>query len=362
MKRIMGILVLVALVIVPSLATDSGGPAVTLGAGGDLVYSPGDIILFSGTNTVGPATYLFVVGPGLPEGGVRLSDLSIPAETGNVSTFMEVLVEPDTIFSAEWNPASAAPGGTPAGSYTVFASSAPVNFSDLADTPFDSVTIFLLGWPSAVPFPTAPLPVTVPPTQPPVTIPPTQVPFPVPTASSPSGTPVTIPPTQNPQTNPPMPSPADPLVTVLPTQTPVPLPTTPAPTEPPVSIPPTQAPFPVPTASSPSGTPVTIPPTQTPVPLPTPPAQITIPPTQPSVTIPPTQAPFPVPTASSPSGTPVTNPPTQTPIPLPTPPLPFPLPTAPSGSGSIWQFAIGSDGFDSWSDWLFDQLKDFLIP
>jgi hypothetical protein len=356
-KRLVSILVLVALVIVPSLASDSGGPAVTLGAGSDLVYTPGDIILFSGTNTAGNATYLFVVGPGIPEGGVSLSDLSIPAETGNSSTFMEVLAEPGSTFTAEWNTASAAPGGTPAGSYTVFASAAPVNFSDIADTPFDSVIIFILGWPSAVPLPTASLPVTIPPTQPPVTIPPTQDPFPFPTAQSPSGTPVPIPPTQNPQTLPTVPPPADPLITIPPTQTPEPLPTEPGPAEPPVSIPPTQDPFPFPTAQSPSGTPIPIPPTQDPFPFPT--AQS---PSGTPVPIPPTQDPFPLPTAQSPSGTPVPIPPTQIPIPLPTPPLPVPLPTAPSGPGSMWQFPIGDGGFGSWSDWLFDQLKDFLLP
>jgi hypothetical protein len=28
----------------------------------------------------------------------------------------------------------------------------------------------------------------------------------------------------------------------------------------------------------------------------------------------------------------------------------------------MWQFPIGNAGFEGWSDWLFDQLKDFFLP
>lgn len=220
MKPLLGICLLIALAIVPPLAAGDGPPGVTLGTDDGLVYYQGETILFSGTNTAGDTTYLFVTAPGLPAGGVSPVNLSLPAETGNSSTFLMVPVSDDSSYAAVWDPAMAAPGGAAAGSYTVHASAAPASFSDLSGIPFASVTIFLVGGPSAVPLPTTPVTVT---------IPPTQEPFPIPTASGPSGTPVTIPPTQNPQTLPTVPTPSDPLITVPPTQTPIPLPTPPVP-------------------------------------------------------------------------------------------------------------------------------------
>ncbi len=309
MRLILGIIVLVVLAMVPLLAADPGGPEITIGTGGDMVYARGEIISFSGTNTAGPTTYIFVTAPDLPEGGVNPGNFTLPAESGTSSTFMEVAVSDDSSYGAAWDPAGAAPGGAPAGSYTIYASAAPVNFSDLAETPFASVTIFLLEWPSSIPLPTPSAQVTIPPPQLPVTIPPTQEPFPLPTASDPSGTPITIPPTQEP--------------------------------------------FPLPTASDPSGTQITIPPTRTPVPIPTGTA-----PSEPQVPIPPTQEPLPLPTATD-SGTQVTIPPTATPIPLPSAPVPFPLPPA---SGSKWQFPINASGFENWQNWLIDQLRDLLTP
>ncbi|NYT21921.1 MAG: hypothetical protein GKC07_09015 [Methanomicrobiales archaeon] len=223
MKPLLALCILAALAIIPFAAGD-GTPAVTIGTEDGLVYYQGDTVLFSGISTAGDTIYLFMTAPGLPDSGVSPGNLFLPAETGNISTFMIVPVSDDSSYAVVWDPAMAAPGGAPAGSYTIYASAAPVNFSDQNGTPSASVTIFLLGWPSAVPHPHAPALVT---------IPPTQTPIPLPTATTPSGSQVPIPPTQEP--------------------------------------------FPIPTASDPSGTPITIPPTQTPIPLPTPPVPVPLP-------------------------------------------------------------------------------------
>lgn len=68
-----------------------------------IVYSAGEEIIFSGTNTDGATTYLFVTGPGLAANGVRLDDVAIPGVTKDAGTFTRVEVELDDTWEYRWD-------------------------------------------------------------------------------------------------------------------------------------------------------------------------------------------------------------------------------------------------------------------
>ena len=67
-----------------------------------IVYSTGEEIIFSGTNTDSATTYLFVTGPGLAANGVRLDDVAIPGVTEDAGTFTRVEVELDDTWEYRW--------------------------------------------------------------------------------------------------------------------------------------------------------------------------------------------------------------------------------------------------------------------
>ena len=120
--------------------------AVTITAAGSGVYSTGEEIILSGTNTDGATTYLFVTGPGLAANGVRLDDVAIPCVTGDAGTFTRVEVELDDTWEYRWDTDACGlpPGG---GTFTVYAVALPGARDDLADAVYGTASVTLRGEP-----------------------------------------------------------------------------------------------------------------------------------------------------------------------------------------------------------------------
>lgn len=64
--------------------------AITLAASGTGVYYLGEEIVLSGTNTDNTTTYLFLTGPNIAYGGVRLDDVTVATTDGSDATFIRV--------------------------------------------------------------------------------------------------------------------------------------------------------------------------------------------------------------------------------------------------------------------------------
>ena len=113
---------------------------VTVTPSGTGVYYIGDEITFSGTNTDSATTYLFLTGPNLAADGVGLSDITVPVEDGNLTTFTSADVEADETWLYRWNTAET---GLPldAGGYTIYAVSAPRNKANLSDARYATFTV-----------------------------------------------------------------------------------------------------------------------------------------------------------------------------------------------------------------------------
>ncbi len=120
--------------------------AVTIAAAGTGVYSTGEEIIFSGTNTDSATTYLFVTGPGLAANGVRLDDVAIPGVTEDAGTFTRVEVELDDTWEYRWGTGACGlpPGG---GTYTIYAVATPNARDDLTDAVYETVSVTLRGEP-----------------------------------------------------------------------------------------------------------------------------------------------------------------------------------------------------------------------
>ena len=73
---------------------------VTIAVAGPGSYFLGESLSISGTNTDSNTTYLFIVGKGLDQEGVSLSDISLNASEGY---FTEVPVNPDKTWSFQWD-------------------------------------------------------------------------------------------------------------------------------------------------------------------------------------------------------------------------------------------------------------------
>jgi hypothetical protein len=105
------------------------------------MYVFGDEILFSGTNTGSNTTYLFFSGPGLKAAGSQIdsNDPRIaPVTDGDVSTFTAVRVKADNHWSWTWDTHKVPLN---AGTYTIYASSAPRDGTHLGSAIYDKVAI-----------------------------------------------------------------------------------------------------------------------------------------------------------------------------------------------------------------------------
>ncbi|MDD1690604.1 MAG: DUF3821 domain-containing protein, partial [Methanoregula sp.] len=127
--------------------------AVTIVAAGDQSYYLGEEIKFSGTNTETYKTYLFMVGPNLPEDGAMIDPTGTYAQdprnagslnpgvaTNVISGFKEVDVNGDNTWSWKWGTASFA---LDAGTYTIYAVSQPYNKKNLADAAYGTVSVII---------------------------------------------------------------------------------------------------------------------------------------------------------------------------------------------------------------------------
>ena len=100
--------------------------AVTIVAAGDQSYYLGEEIKFSGTNTESYKTYLFIMGPNLPQQWFRDQDsqprVRTQLLTATAATFKVVDVNGDNTWSWKWGTSNVA---LDAGTYTIYAVSQP---------------------------------------------------------------------------------------------------------------------------------------------------------------------------------------------------------------------------------------------
>jgi len=116
---------------------------VTVTAAGDGSYYLGEEIKFSGTNTETAKTYLFITGPNLkPDGSVITNpNPRIQAVVNNDPlTFKVVDVASDNSWSWKWGTSTVA---LDAGTYTVYAVSAPNDKNTLQDSAYGTVSIII---------------------------------------------------------------------------------------------------------------------------------------------------------------------------------------------------------------------------
>jgi hypothetical protein len=108
-----------ATLMISPVSADTG---VSIAAGGDRSYYQGEEVMLSGNNYETDSTYLFIVGPNLPEGGGKLTSPFQSSVSGDPGSFTMVKTKPDKTWEYTWFT------GNPyvdAGSYTVYAASQP---------------------------------------------------------------------------------------------------------------------------------------------------------------------------------------------------------------------------------------------
>ncbi len=116
--------------------------AVSMTASGTGVYSVGEKITLSGTNTDSTTTYLFLCGPNLPVNGARLDNLTAFVVDNSAATFTRVGVETDDTWEYKWD---TSPLGTwlDSGCYTIYAASAPRDKAHIADAQYATNSLVL---------------------------------------------------------------------------------------------------------------------------------------------------------------------------------------------------------------------------
>jgi trimeric autotransporter adhesin len=119
--------------------------AVTIVAAGDQSYYLGEEIKFSGTNTETYKTYLFIIGPNLPQYGAQISSTN-PRDNAITdlvdTTFKIVDVQGDNTWSWKWGTSTVA---LDAGTYTIYAVSQPRDNqgTHLANAAYGTVSIII---------------------------------------------------------------------------------------------------------------------------------------------------------------------------------------------------------------------------
>jgi PGF-CTERM protein len=117
--------------------------AVTITAAGDGSYYLGEEVKFSGTNTETVKAYLFITGPNLKSVGssIKSTDPRGTKVTDTVAADFQVAdVLSDNTWSWKWTTATVA---LDAGTYTVYAVSAPRDKDNLADVAYGTVSIII---------------------------------------------------------------------------------------------------------------------------------------------------------------------------------------------------------------------------
>lgn len=112
--------------------------SVSLVTGKD-VYSIGEEVRLSGSNTESCETYLFITGPNLPSGGGRLDEPRQAVRSGDPSSFTVASGDCDTwdyrLYTGEL--------GVDAGTYTIYAVPVPVDRYNLGSVPYQTIPLTL---------------------------------------------------------------------------------------------------------------------------------------------------------------------------------------------------------------------------
>jgi hypothetical protein len=95
---------------------------VTIAAQGDQSYYLGEKVIFSGHNYDSDSTYLLITGPGIPNGGGKLTSPQQDVVSGNPGSFTVVKTKPDNTWEYAWYTSNVT---LDAGTYTVYAVSQP---------------------------------------------------------------------------------------------------------------------------------------------------------------------------------------------------------------------------------------------
>jgi len=117
--------------------------AVTITAAGDGSYYLGEEVKYSGTNTETVKTYLFITGPNLQSVGSQIQSLNPRAfkvDDTVAASFQSADVQSDNTWSWKWGTATVA---LDAGTYTVYAVSAPRDVDHLGDVAYGTVSIIV---------------------------------------------------------------------------------------------------------------------------------------------------------------------------------------------------------------------------
>lgn len=123
--------------------TIAGKGVVTIVAAGSQAYPLGEEIQFSGTNTAGWKTYLFLTGPNLPDNGAYIASVdprNNPSKDNDLSTFKSLDVNGDRTWSWKWGTAGSR---LDAGAYTVYAVSQPLAKGSLEQAAYGTVSIII---------------------------------------------------------------------------------------------------------------------------------------------------------------------------------------------------------------------------
>ena len=111
---------------------------VTIVASGDQSYYLGEEVKLSGTNSETDVTYLYITGPNLPTRGGMLKSPRKEVNNDQPASFDQADVQDDDTYEFKWQTANLE---IDAGTYTVYAVSAPRDKDHLSDAQYDTVSL-----------------------------------------------------------------------------------------------------------------------------------------------------------------------------------------------------------------------------
>ena len=113
---------------------------VTIVAAGDQSYYLGEEVKLSGTNSETDITYLYMTGPNLPTQGAMLKSPKKAVINGQAASFDQADVQDDDTFEFKWQTTNLE---VDAGTYTIYAASAPVDKDNLNDAQYNTVSLVI---------------------------------------------------------------------------------------------------------------------------------------------------------------------------------------------------------------------------
>jgi len=113
---------------------------VTIVASGDQSYYLGEEVKLSGTNSETDMTYLYITGPNLPNNGGMLKSPRKEVINDQAASFDQADVQDDDTWEFKWQTANLE---IDAGTYTIYAVSAPRDAAHLKDAQYDTVSLVI---------------------------------------------------------------------------------------------------------------------------------------------------------------------------------------------------------------------------